>query len=222
MPVYFYDCIDDLRKPSESDAAYKARLDRQAHGFQAIGLLDGFFLRLGSVRGSPNNKRQEEVDVLLAVDMLTHAHRRSTERMTLVSGDLDFKPVVEAVVELGVRIAVACEAKGGSVDLALAADRRQLLSLASLWQMSTGCRHERSEALFSEGHGHKWFDSGPRIKVAQTVHGPVYICKAFDLWSLDLSEQTLHRDLVHWATKDEPLLRAFAKAKLGNLIWSDA
>jgi uncharacterized LabA/DUF88 family protein len=49
---------------------------------------------------SPGKKRQQkEVDVLLAVDMLTRSFYKNMTKAVLLAGDRDFKPVVE-VVEL--------------------------------------------------------------------------------------------------------------------------
>ncbi|MFO1253718.1 MAG: NYN domain-containing protein [Inhella sp.] len=121
--VFVYECLHDLQRDGEQDEAFKARVSAQECMLKSIGLVDGFFLRRGSLRGTANRPRQKEIDVLLAVDLLTHAHRKAASLVTLVAGDLDFKPVVEAVVDLGVRVTVAYETKSGAVDLALAADR---------------------------------------------------------------------------------------------------
>lgn len=47
---------------------------------------------------------QKEVDILIAVDMLTHTHRKNMHRLTFISGDQDFAPLVEAVVRDGMYV----------------------------------------------------------------------------------------------------------------------
>ncbi len=220
--VFVYDCIDDIRRDDEKDADYDTRLRTQADALRGIGLLDGVFVRLGSLRGNPGRTRQKEVDVLLAVDMLTHAHRKAAQSVILLAGDLDFKPVVEAVVDLGVALTVAFEQKSGSIDLALAADRRHILTAADLWQLSEQYLKPAEHPTLPRGHYRKWFDSGPRVGTASTDDGPIYLCKAFDSYALDLTELGRQSDLVYWSSPDERSARNFAEAVFGHLAWSEA
>jgi len=90
--------------------------------FDKIRALPGFHVRLGALRGEGGRQRQKQVDVQLATDMLTHAFHRNMEKAVLVSGDLDFKPVVDSLVSLGTHIHVCCERQSGSADLYWAAD----------------------------------------------------------------------------------------------------
>lgn len=220
--VFVYDCIDDIRRDSETEADYETRVRTQETALRGIGLLDGVFVRLGSLRGNPGRTRQKEVDVLLAVDMLTHAHRKAAQSVVLLAGDLDFKPVVEAVVDLGVSLTVSFEQKSGSTDLALAADRRRILSAADLWQLSAQYLKPTEHPALPRGHNHKWFDSGPRVSTASTAAGPLHLCKAFDAYALDLTEVEHQSDLVYWSHSSEESLRVFAQAVFGELTWSEA
>jgi uncharacterized LabA/DUF88 family protein len=52
----------------------------------------------------PKNGRSKRVDISLATDMLSHAHRRNYDVAVLVTGDEDFVPLVEAVVGEGRRV----------------------------------------------------------------------------------------------------------------------
>src|SRR5216684_2723392 len=51
-------------------------------------------------------RREKEVDILLATDMLTHGFNGSMGNAVLLSGDLDFRPIVEALVRHGVFVEV--------------------------------------------------------------------------------------------------------------------
>lgn len=51
-------------------------------------------------------RKSKGVDIALATDMLTHAHRKNYDVAILVSGDGDFFPLVEAVKNEGRRVAV--------------------------------------------------------------------------------------------------------------------
>jgi uncharacterized LabA/DUF88 family protein len=73
-------------------------------------------MRLGSLRGAPKKRRQKEVDVLLAADMLTHGYDGNMDKAILIAGDLDFRRVVEALVRRGVFVEVWYEPKSGAAE----------------------------------------------------------------------------------------------------------
>jgi uncharacterized LabA/DUF88 family protein len=102
--VFYYDCIDDEQRPGEKDEDFQNRLAAEEKSFKEIDQLKGFHVRWGSLKGKRKGKprRQKEVDVLLAVDMLSHAFDRNMKRAVLISGDLDFRPVVAEAVRRGV------------------------------------------------------------------------------------------------------------------------
>ena len=70
----------------------------------------------------PKSGRSKRVDISLATDMLTHAHRKNYDIAVLVSGDGDYVPLVEAVKAEGRRVALWFVDDGLSPDLRAAAD----------------------------------------------------------------------------------------------------
>lgn len=62
------------------------------------------------------------VDISLAVEMLSHAHRRNFDAAVLVAGDRDYVPLVEAVIREGQRVFVWFVTSGLSSELRQAAD----------------------------------------------------------------------------------------------------
>jgi uncharacterized LabA/DUF88 family protein len=68
-------------------------------------------------------KGSKRVDISLATDMLIHAARRNYEIATLVAGDEDYVPLVEAVQSEGMRVFLWFVEDGLSPVLRLAADR---------------------------------------------------------------------------------------------------
>ena len=125
---FYYDCLDDIRREAESDADFNSRIERQETFFNKIREVVGSHVRLGSLTGTAKNKRQKEVDILLAVDMLNHAVRQNMSRAILLAGDRDFKPVVESLVQMGIFVEVAGDRKHTSKDLAWAADNYREIS----------------------------------------------------------------------------------------------
>jgi uncharacterized LabA/DUF88 family protein len=119
--AYLYDCLDDVQKQGENSTDFQTRVERQEAKFDAISKVDGLLVRLGHL-SSGKKRQQKEVDVLLAVDMLTHAANKNTDEAVLLSGDRDFRPVVESVVRLGTRVKIAYDPRIGSKELAREAD----------------------------------------------------------------------------------------------------
>ena len=67
--------------------------------------------------------RTKRVDISLATEMLTHAHRDNYEVAVLVAGDEDYVPLVEALAAEGIVVWLAFVESGLSSKLKLKADR---------------------------------------------------------------------------------------------------
>jgi uncharacterized LabA/DUF88 family protein len=135
--VFFYDCIDDVQRPAESGSVFDARVAAQEVFFDNIRALEGVHVRLGSLRGKPKRLRQKEVDVLLATDMLTHGYDGNMRKAILIAGDLDFRPIVEALVRRGVFIEIWYERKSGARELPGAADFGRELGFETFYLLSS-------------------------------------------------------------------------------------
>jgi uncharacterized LabA/DUF88 family protein len=120
--AYFYDSLDDATRPNETEEARRARIRPLEEFFARTRDLTGFHVRLGTVTGNSKKRRQKEVDILLAVDMLTHGFNGSMEKAVLIAGDLDFRPIVETLVRNGVFVDVWYDRSSIAADLPAAAD----------------------------------------------------------------------------------------------------
>jgi uncharacterized LabA/DUF88 family protein len=141
--AYFYDCLDDIQRPGESDGDYARRVETQETFFAGVQALSGFHVRLGSLRGSPKRLRQKEVDVLLAVDMLTHGFDGNVEKAVLLAGDLDFRPIIEALVRRGVFVEVWYEKNSLAKELRWAADHGYRMDFEQLYRWAAYSFRER-------------------------------------------------------------------------------
>src|SRR5262245_9289366 len=74
---FYYDCVDDIQGENESQESFEIRLREQEAQFAKIQEIYATHVQLGSMTGTRKNKRQKQVDILLAVDMLNHAFRRN-------------------------------------------------------------------------------------------------------------------------------------------------
>ena len=75
---------------------------------------------------------QKEVDVQLAVDLLTHSTRSNMETATLLAGDLDFRPLLEAVAREGMYVTLWYEPASTNKLLRAAADGKQEFTVFNL------------------------------------------------------------------------------------------
>ena len=135
--AYYYDCLDDIQKSDESEADFRARVKRQDDFFNEIRSLSGYHVRLGTLSGTPGKLRQKEVDVLLAVDMLTHGFYRNMSQAVLLAGDLDFKPIVDSLVQHGTYVHVLYERHTAARTLYWAADVGEEIAFHTLYNWST-------------------------------------------------------------------------------------
>lgn len=135
--AFFYDCLDDSQQAGESDADFQKRLAKQESFFSGVSRISGFHFRPGTLKGERKRRRQKEVDVQLAVDMLVHGFNKNMKTALLLAGDLDFRPIVEVLVQHGVFVEIWYGPTSISTELPMAADFGRPLDLHELYGMST-------------------------------------------------------------------------------------
>jgi uncharacterized LabA/DUF88 family protein len=92
--IYYYDAIVPKTDPDyENQKKYFENIER---GY-------AYTVRLGTlVKSSKKGKdRQKGVDILMAIDALTKAYQNHYETGMFLLGDADFKPLIEAVKDVG-------------------------------------------------------------------------------------------------------------------------
>lgn len=136
--VFYYDSLP-AKLAGESPADYDARRHSKLQHFDGLRALNGWHVPEGHSKAGrrPGTTEQKEVDVLIAVDMLTHAHRKNMDALTFLSGDRDFRPLVEALVANGMYVTLWYYPKSTSNDLRFAADGKLALDLFWFHKMMT-------------------------------------------------------------------------------------
>jgi uncharacterized LabA/DUF88 family protein len=134
--AFYYDGIAE-QQPDEADTDYKARVEKQIELFRKIRLTEGYHVRPGAVVGESKKKiRQKEVDVALAVDTLNHAFRGNMTTAKLITGDRDFKPLVDSLVSLGTYVELWADKATVADALIEAADTWNRIKLTTLHNWS--------------------------------------------------------------------------------------
>jgi uncharacterized LabA/DUF88 family protein len=131
--VFYYDALPS-KSGDESDTDYQARHDAAASLHDHLGALDRFHVYEGETRRSLSRKKQEQkkVDIMIAVDMLTHSFRRNMQRATLLTADLDFKPLLDALVTEGMFVTLWYPPNRTNPDLIRSADQRRRLDVRTI------------------------------------------------------------------------------------------
>lgn len=165
--AYFYDCIDNIPRRDETEEDLNARIQGQEDYLDSIDSIKGLHVRRGHLKSGRRKREQKEVDVLLAVDMMEHSFNRVITKAVLISGDRDFRPVVESLVRTGTFVEVRYRLNTGAKELGKAADLMVPLSTTQLidWvKLDAGV--DRS-AIFPGLHLHQ----GPPSHVLRHMRG---------------------------------------------------
>ncbi|HEX9984379.1 MAG TPA: NYN domain-containing protein [Thermoanaerobaculia bacterium] len=152
--VFYYDSIDDVLRSGETSEQLEARVAEQEARLREINAIQNTHVRFGSVTGRDRRKRrQKEVDILIAVDMMNHAVRQNMDRAVLLTGDRDFTPLVETLVQFGLTVEVAGDFRYASDVLKAAADHFRPLGLQNYSQLVEPSLHRQLPAIPSFNGG---------------------------------------------------------------------
>ncbi len=134
--TFYYDCLP-ARSKNQDDSEHSARTTAQEAFFDSLRAIPGVHVYEGDARRRKNIIQQKKVDVMIAVDMLTHSFRRNMHRAALLTADLDFKPLIDALVQDGMHTTLLYPRGKPNRELIDAADERRPLTFGSLYGWST-------------------------------------------------------------------------------------
>jgi uncharacterized LabA/DUF88 family protein len=120
--IFYFDC-DPPKRKNEPDQDWAAREGSARATFKVLRALPGCHVILGQTK----EQRQKGVDVQLAAQALTHVFRNNTRRLTLLTGDLDFKPLVDALVLEGAYVTLFFQPRTTAQELIDAADAKKVM-----------------------------------------------------------------------------------------------
>lgn len=131
--VFYYDALPGQRRtePDEEFAVRWAEAERLQVYLQT---LDRYRVYQGDARWrSGRGHEQKKVDVMITVDMLKHTIRRNMDQATLLASDVDFRPLLDALVDEGMFVTLMYNPWNTSQELLGAADARIALSPGKIW-----------------------------------------------------------------------------------------
>ncbi len=130
--AFYYDAIPAIKR-DENDLDYAQRIRSRVELHNHIATLPGYHVYEGDSRIRRKQVQQKEVDVMIAVDMLTHTFRGNMDRATLIASDLDFKPLLDALVREGMFVELRYPPLETNQDLINAADHRIPLAIDTVY-----------------------------------------------------------------------------------------
>jgi len=130
--VFYYDAIP-AAKDGESDAQYRTRVEPRKKLHDKIASQERYHVYEGDSRVRRKEIQQKKVDIMIAVDMLTHTVRGNMNQCTLIASDLDFKPLVDALVQEGMFVRLMYPPLDTAVELYSSADERIPLTIRSVY-----------------------------------------------------------------------------------------
>lgn len=134
--IFYYDCLPPQGN-NELDEDYRKRIETQVQFFNSLRTIPGVHVYEGVTRRRTKTWHQKKVDVMITVDMLTYAFRRIMRRATLLTGDLDFKPLFDALVQDGLHVRLWCPENDVSEELKYAADDVKVLDFDTMHSYAT-------------------------------------------------------------------------------------
>lgn len=144
LKVFYYDCLP-AKRASIEDAEHAEKHAAKLDFFNKLRALPGWHVSEGLAKHRKRARQeQKEVDILIAVDMLTHTHRKNMHRLTFVSGDQDFAPLLEAVVRDGMYVELLYPQGHTSQDLIHFADVASPMDMRYMHFVSTASFKQRN------------------------------------------------------------------------------
>ena len=129
--TFYYDAPPP-QKEGETPDNYGARLQATDAYLNSLRMNPGWHVFEGVTKKKGTKATQKEVDILIAVDMLTHTHRKNTDRIRFIAGDLDFRPLIESVVRDGMYLELWYEPGHAAPGLIHAADAKHPLDVFAM------------------------------------------------------------------------------------------
>jgi len=133
--TFYYDSLPPQKKDEDKDA-HSVRMDEQSAFFDSLHTINGVHVYEGDARRRRKTVQQKKVDIMIAVDMLTHSFRRNMHQAALLTADLDFKPLVDALVRDGMHVTLWYPHGKPNTELVYAADARRPLTFRDLHSWS--------------------------------------------------------------------------------------
>lgn len=119
--VLFYDAYPE-KNPDQSESEFENEMQLTEDFFRSLSEIPNFNVRPALTRRG-KRRQQKGVDVLLAIECLMHSIRGNIDEATIMTSDLDFFPLFEALLQTKTRSRLRYQIGRTSQELIGAADQ---------------------------------------------------------------------------------------------------
>jgi hypothetical protein len=216
--VFYYDALPERgSSETETDEGYRARTSADRSLFDQLSSLDRFHVYEGDVRRSASRRgpEQKKIDVMIAVDMLTHSFRRNMHQATLLTGDLDFKPLLDALVQEGMFVSLWFPPDETSKELKSAADQSCPFTVSDVY----GAMYEPKQFTIPNSVPEKSKGEYAEVLKEWTVEGrTARLMRDNDNFIVEMPNARSPGTVTCFSHPKETVLRAFVKEVCGWLV----
>ncbi len=148
--AFFYDAYPE-QKRDQTEEEFRTEQESVESLFDRISETPNFNVRPALTKRG-NKRQQKGVDILLSIDCLLHATRGNIDHATIITSDLDFFPLFEALQQTKTRTELRYELSRTSRELIRTADRAVPLTAWSYfgWLLQADQLRFRGESLSSK------------------------------------------------------------------------
>jgi uncharacterized LabA/DUF88 family protein len=218
--VFYYDCYAP-QKDDELDEDYRQRCAKQDEDyFRKLHLLDRWHVIKGVTAGKGDKARQKNVDVQIAVDMLTHSYRRNVRRMAFLAGDQDFAPLVDAVAREGMDVELWYEERSVNKELLYAADTQRKLDIYTVYDFLTPQFQKQHPLPRRLGEIGKAIDNAVLLQSGVGNEEDIELYQAGDQYVIFHTDRFNEGRFMTIRSTDLRLLKKAYESTYGRVVWS--
>ena len=133
--LFYYDSFP-AQKQNQTETEYEASIARKQRIFNKINASPRCHVRRAFSKYSSRFRRQEQkgVDVLMAIDVLQHTYQSNMDWAAIITSDLDFLPLFDAILQTRVTSELIYEKGVSTTELIESADLSRPLRFYDLGQ----------------------------------------------------------------------------------------
>ncbi len=141
--AFYYNSLPD-RSMSLSSEEHDERVKNKQSLFNRLNMIPKLRVHTGESRyRKKRGVEQKGIDVLLAIEVYQHAIQGNMDIATIITSDLDFYPLFEALVQTRVRTELFYDPDGVNIDLVHAADTAYAINASVFlrWMDNEFCKN---------------------------------------------------------------------------------
>lgn len=164
--VFYYNALPG-KGHGEKKSDYDKRIDDKVEFYNKLKLIPSFHVYEGVTYGSGGRIRQKAVDIKIAIDMFRHTINKNMDNATLLAGDLDFKPLLDALLMEGMYTTLYYYPSNTNNELLFSADYAEKIKIETIYNWAANEFQSNNQIPRHESLNPSHTNSWKRIKEFQ-------------------------------------------------------